>query len=103
MTQIDNFPIPRNRDCLAAVAGAKLFSIFDVTSSYHQIPVREGKMYPKRHLSRNMVCVRRDRAHGNEKLDISTLYGGLLIKIDMGMLITKKHLNSAVHFIMTPY
>ena len=38
---MDNFPIPRTRDCLDAVAGAKLFSTFDVTSSYHQIPVRE--------------------------------------------------------------
>ena len=42
VTQIDNFPIPRTRDCLDAVAGAKLFSTFDVTSSYHQIPVREN-------------------------------------------------------------
>ena len=41
VTQTDNFPIPRTRDCLDAVAGAKLFSTFDVTSSYHQIPVRE--------------------------------------------------------------
>ena len=41
VTQMDNFPIPRTRDCLDAVAGAKLFSTFDVTSSYHQIPVRE--------------------------------------------------------------
>ena len=38
---MDNFPIPRTRDCLDAVAGAKLFSTFDVTSSYHQIPVKE--------------------------------------------------------------
>ena len=41
VTQTDNFPIPRTRDCLDAVAGAKLFSTVDVTSSYHQIPVRE--------------------------------------------------------------
>ena len=41
VTQTDNFPIPRTRDCLDAVAGAKVFSTFDVTSSYHQIPVRE--------------------------------------------------------------
>ena len=41
VTQMDNFPIPRTRDCLDAVAGAKLFSTFDVTSSYHQIPVKE--------------------------------------------------------------
>ncbi|MCG8047973.1 MAG: retroviral-like aspartic protease family protein, partial [Candidatus Thiodiazotropha taylori] len=40
VTQMDNFPIPRTRDCLDAVAGASLFSTFDVTSSYHQIPVR---------------------------------------------------------------
>lgn len=38
---MDNFPIPRTRDCLDAVAGASLFSTFDVTSSYHQVPVRE--------------------------------------------------------------
>ena len=41
LTQMDNFPIPRTRDCLDAVADAKLFSTFDVTSPYHQIPVRE--------------------------------------------------------------
>ena len=41
VTKMDNFPIPRTRDCLDAVAGAKLFSTFDVTSSYHQIPVKE--------------------------------------------------------------
>ena len=41
VTQTDNFPIPRTRDCLDAVAGAKVFSTFDVTSSYHQIPVQE--------------------------------------------------------------
>ena len=41
MTQTDNVPISRTRDCLDAVAGAYLFSTFDVTSSYHPIPVRE--------------------------------------------------------------
>ena len=36
VTQVDNFPIPRTRDCLDAVARAKLFSTLDIASSYHQ-------------------------------------------------------------------
>ena len=37
----DAFPLPRVSDCLDAVAGSTLFSCFDVTSGYHQIPVRD--------------------------------------------------------------
>lgn len=37
----DAFPIPRVRDCLDAVAGSTLYSTFDLTSGYHQIPVNE--------------------------------------------------------------
>ena len=36
----DAFPLPRIQDCLDAVAEATLFSTFDLTSSYHQIPVK---------------------------------------------------------------
>ena len=36
----DAFPLPRIQDCLDTVSGATLFSTFDVTSSYHQIPVK---------------------------------------------------------------
>ena len=39
VTVKDAFPLPRVSDCLDAVAGATLFSCFDVTSGYHQIPV----------------------------------------------------------------
>ncbi len=39
VTEDDAFPIPRTQDCLDAVAGATLFSIMDITSAYHQIPV----------------------------------------------------------------
>jgi len=40
VTVKDAFPLPRIQDCLDTVAGATLFSTFDLTSSYHQIPVR---------------------------------------------------------------
>lgn len=40
-TKKDAFPIPRTEDCLDAVAGASLFSTMDITSAYHQIPVRQ--------------------------------------------------------------
>ena len=38
----DAFPLPRITDCLDAVADATMFSCFDVTSGYHQIPVKES-------------------------------------------------------------
>ncbi|XP_052218279.1 uncharacterized protein K02A2.6-like [Dreissena polymorpha] len=37
----DGFPIPRVLDCLDAVANATLFSTFDLTSGYFQIPLKE--------------------------------------------------------------
>ena len=39
---LDVFPLPRNQDCLDAVTGACLFSTFDLTSGYHQVPVKES-------------------------------------------------------------
>ncbi|MES9880687.1 MAG: reverse transcriptase domain-containing protein [Sedimenticola sp.] len=36
------FPLPRIGDCLDAVAGAKYFSTFDLTSGYFQIPMKES-------------------------------------------------------------
>ena len=37
----DGFPLPRVQDCLDAVAGATVFSSFDLTSGYFQIPLKE--------------------------------------------------------------
>ena len=37
----DGFPLPSIKDCLDAVAGAKLYSTFDLTSGYFQIPLKE--------------------------------------------------------------
>ena len=38
----DAFPLPRISDCLDAVAGAKFFSTFDMTSEFHQVKIRES-------------------------------------------------------------
>ena len=85
VTQTYNFPIPRTRDCLDAVAGAKLFSTFDVTSSYHQIPVREDDIPKTAFITKYGLYEHVTMPMGIKKLerDISTLYRGLLIRIDI--------------------
>ena len=37
----DGFPLSRVQDCLDAVAGTSLFSSFDLTSGYYQIPLKK--------------------------------------------------------------
>ncbi|CAC5421845.1 unnamed protein product [Mytilus coruscus] len=39
-TVCDVYPLPRIQDCLDAVSGANLFSVFDLISGFHQIPVK---------------------------------------------------------------
>jgi hypothetical protein len=39
------FSKPRIQDCLDTVAGATIFSTFDLTSGYHQIPVRSEDIH----------------------------------------------------------
>ena len=40
VTKADCYPIPKVQECLDTVAGAAVFSTLDMTSGYHQIPVR---------------------------------------------------------------
>lgn len=37
----DGFSLLRIQDCLDAVAGPKLFSMFDLTGGYYRIPLKE--------------------------------------------------------------
>ena len=41
VTRQDAFPLPRVQDCLDTVRGSIYFSTFDLTSGYHQVPVKE--------------------------------------------------------------
>ena len=41
LTRKDAYPIPRTQDCLDAMAGSVMFSTLDMTSGYHQIPIKE--------------------------------------------------------------
>jgi len=42
VTRRDAYPLPRIDACLDALSGAKLFSAFDLPSSYHQVPMLRG-------------------------------------------------------------
>jgi len=42
VTRRDTYPLPRIDACLDALSGAKLFSAFDLRSSYHQVPMHEN-------------------------------------------------------------
>ncbi|MCG8432198.1 MAG: RNA-directed DNA polymerase, partial [Candidatus Omnitrophica bacterium] len=40
-TKIDSYALPKTSECLDAMAGAKWFSTLDITSAYHQVPVKK--------------------------------------------------------------
>ena len=40
-TRKDAYPIPRTQGCLDAMAGSVIFSTLDMSSGYHQIPIKE--------------------------------------------------------------
>ena len=42
ITKKDAFPLPRISDCLDAMAGAKILSSFDLTSGFHQVPIKSS-------------------------------------------------------------
>jgi hypothetical protein len=42
VTENDAFPLPIIQDCLDAVSGSTLFTTVDMTSGYHQVPVKES-------------------------------------------------------------
>jgi len=41
VTKKDAYPLPKIQECIDSVAGATTFSTLDVTSAYHQIPVKK--------------------------------------------------------------
>ena len=41
----DGFPLQRIQDCLDAVAGSSLFSMFALTSKYFQTPLKEEDIH----------------------------------------------------------
>ena len=41
LTTKDAYPIPRTQDCLDAMSGSIIFSTLDMTSGYHQIPIKQ--------------------------------------------------------------
>ena len=42
VTENDAFPLPRIQDCLDAMSESTLFTMVDMTSGYHQVPVKES-------------------------------------------------------------
>ena len=54
ITRKDAFPLPRISDCLDPVAGAKFLSSFDLTSGFHQVPIKASDI-PKLPSALNMA------------------------------------------------
>ena len=53
----EGFPMLRIQDCLDAVTGATLFSVFDLTSGFFQIPLKKENI-PKKILCYKIRPVR---------------------------------------------
>jgi hypothetical protein len=41
VTKKDAYPLPKIQECIDSVAGATTFSTLDITSAYHQVPVKK--------------------------------------------------------------
>ena len=49
----DAYPLPRTQDCLDALSGAAYFTTLDMTSGYHQVPIRKEDIHKTAFVTRH--------------------------------------------------